>query len=143
MPNTFIPASITHAEYLEAIAPLLELLGVNANAIYSTLLIAGDEIHFNVVPGYDGTAAFPEGVSAGDTFPDNDARCFAEFAVPVSVKIGAHKDPAHELGDLIGDGIAAGDRHAVLLAGLESRLSRLERAVERGARKGINDRGVQ
>ena len=85
-----IPESVTHDDFLTAIKPLLDLLGVTDKEIYTDLHIVGssapDEVcrvTTNVVARGSGDGSdFPAGVHLAEAPQDN-----AELAWPVTVKV--------------------------------------------------------
>lgn len=83
-----IPKSVEHKDLLKALEPLLELLGTDANHVYSTppMVIDHDSVTFCTVP--DGTklsGQYPEGVPAGLAHPQ-DAEA-GELVCPIRVLV--------------------------------------------------------
>ena len=82
MPNPkFIPAKVGREQFIEAMRPLLDLLGVTAMNILDEIHVQNGQISFLLVPQHGLVSPEGQDVSEGD------AREFAAYAIPVAVEV--------------------------------------------------------
>jgi hypothetical protein len=84
MPETLTPTSVSRDDYLKAIEPLLDLLGVTAMEVVCPIVIDVEEISLQTVPVPVGLA--PDGYVRGQR-PERPRSEFGELVEQIRVRI--------------------------------------------------------